>query len=443
MPWEALAAVAYGTLLVLIGRAHFREPRRRVPAAAGVGLGGLMVLGGLLLLLGSASGRGIALLSTVIVLLIVGWWIAQGLLQEEPQGLARPAALLAAGGLVAALLVAGGCAPGPPAGAPAAPGASESPDRPAERKPRMGAAIRGVEEPSGVQRSGDRLLVVGDGEPGTYYSLPAPVDPGATVALDPASLSRHVLSGNPHATDLEAVGVLADGRVVLLSEDLHSLLDDRGVVATYEDLDEMGGRGCEGLAIRDLGNGTSRVAVLWEGGYPESGPGAWTPRIFVHDVPAGASGLTVSPGNALAEVRLHLPLPAGAEPRAQRFRCPDLVWHRLRDDDADSWGFIVLMSSGWAVEPISGSLEECPKRANGRPLRWCYKWIQRFDLTGEPVGDPVDLAPFLPEAVRDSNWEGMGWYDPGHALVLVYDERVDFRVLDPQLAAVVPVPEGW
>jgi hypothetical protein len=426
MPWEALAAVAYGTMLVVLGRRHLREPRRRRPAAAAVVLGCLAALGGVLLLLGLASGRGIALLPAVIVFLVVGWWIAQGLLQEEPAGLARPVLLLAASGVVAALLVTGGCAPGPPAGAPA-----------------VDSGIRGIEEPSGVARMGDRLLIVGDGEAGTYYSLAVPGTPGATVPLAPPALSRHRLPGNPHATDLEAIGVLADGRIVVLSEDLPGLLDDEGVVATYADLREAGGRGCEGLAIRDLGGGASRVAVLWEGGYAEGAAEAWMPRILVHDVPPGASGRTVGPSSAAADIRLRVPHPAGVEPQAQRFRCPALVWHRLRQDDPDSWGFIALLSSGWAAKPMAGSEEECPKRPDGTPLRWCYKWIQRFDAAGDPVGEPLDLDPFFPAAIRHSNWEGMGWFEPGRSLVLVYDERVDFRVLDPQVAVIVPLPEGW
>jgi hypothetical protein len=231
---------------------------------------------------------------------------------------------------------------------------------------------------------------------------------------------------------------------VVLSEDLHALLDDRGIVAVYDELTEKNGRGLEGLAVRDLGDGASRVAVVWDGGYPDGGGGgAQVPRIFVHDVPAGASGLKISPGNALAEVRLQLPLPAGAEPRAQRFRCPDLVWHRLRGDDPESWGFIVLLSSGWAVPPAAGSAEECPKRDDGRPLRWCYKWLQRFDGSGRPVGDPYDLDPAFPPPIRLSNWEGLGWFEPERSLVLVYDESVAEKVLDPQEAIVVALPEGW
>jgi hypothetical protein len=399
-------------------------------------MGGLAILGGTMLLAGEPAGRGIALLPVVMVLLVVGWTLAQGLLRDEPSGMGRPAVLMAASGLVAALLVAGGCAPVPP---PATdPGASDPVADAVAADP-----VPGIEEPSGVLRDGDRLLVVGDGETGTWYSLPLPADAADRIPLAPAALVRHRLAGTPNATDLEAIDVLADGRVVVLSEDLHALLDEHGTVAEYDGLAETGGRGLEGLAVRDLGDGTSRVAVLWEGGYPDGGGSAQVPRIFVHDVPAGASGLMISPGNVLAEVRLQLPLPAGAEPRAQRFRCPDLVWHRLRKEDPESWGFIVLLSSGWSVPPVAGSSEECPKSGDGAPLRWCYKWIQRFDGSGRPVGDPYDLDPALPPPIRLSNWEGLGWFVPGSSLVLVYDERILERVLDPQEAIVVHLPDGW
>ena len=40
-------------------------------------------------------------------------------------------------------------------------------------------------------------------------------------------------------------------------------------------------------------------------------------------------------------------------------------------------------------------------------------------------------------------WEGMGWFVPGESLVLVYDERLARRRIDPQEALVVPLPEGW
>jgi hypothetical protein len=320
--------------------------------------------------------------------------------------------------------------------------------------PPPGAPIAGIEEASGVIRVGSRLLVVGDHEPGTYYSLD--LEPGETgrIRLRPDRLRRHRIGGGPYAMDLEAIDVLADGRIVILSERMSALLDSTGPVAVYgRDLAEVGGRGCEGLAVRPLPGGASRVAVLWEGGYPEAaslprlfrdraGGRAAAPTVVVHDIPAGASGLDVGPAEA-RRIELRVPLPAGVEPYAQRFRAPDLVWHRLDPDDDASWGFVVLLSSGWGRQPDAGTDAECPKIVNGRPLRWCYKWLQRFTTSGEPVGDPFDLDGVLPGALTHVNWEGMGWFVPGESVVLVYDERVAERTVDPQEAIVVPLPAGW
>ena len=104
---------------------------------------------------------------------------------------------------------------------------------------------------------------------------------------------------------------------------------------------------------------------------------------------------------------------------------------------------IALLSSGWGEEPDPGSEAECPKREDGRPVRYCYRALQRFTRDGEPYGDMVDLEPHFPPATRFSNWEGLGWFVPGESLVLVYDEKLARRRLDPQEALVVPLPEGW
>ncbi|MGH2570323.1 MAG: hypothetical protein ACRDGR_03815, partial [bacterium] len=126
------------------------------------------------------------------------------------------------------------------------------------------------------------------------------------------------------------------------------------------------------------------------------------------------------------------------------FRAPDLVWHRLREGEGpEAWGFIVLLSSEFGRKPDPGAPEECPRSANGKPLKYCYKWLQRFDSRGEAVGDPFDLAGAFPPEIRDQNWEGMGWYEPGRSLVFVYDEKIASRAIDPQEAVVLPLPEGW
>ncbi|MGQ0720965.1 MAG: hypothetical protein ACT4PE_05235 [Candidatus Eiseniibacteriota bacterium] len=314
--------------------------------------------------------------------------------------------------------------------------------------------VLGIEEASGVVRLGDDLFVVGDHESDTYYRVRLAPGEGGRIRLSPERLERRSVGPGAFAADLEAIGVLADGRLVVLSERLAALLDARGLVAGYgRDVAELGGRGVEGVAVRALPGAASRVAVLWEGGYPEVAilPAAlrerakgvaMLPLIVVHDLPAGARSVEV--GAEARLVQLDVPRPPGEEPTAQRFRAPDLVWHRLRSDDPESWGFIVLLSSGWAVPPAPGSIEECRTSGpDGRPLRWCHKWLQRFTAEGARVGEPFDLENALPEPLRTVNWEGLAWFEPERSLVLVYDERVAARAVDPQEAVVVPLPEGW
>ncbi len=315
-------------------------------------------------------------------------------------------------------------------------------------------AIVGIEEASGVARIDDELWIVGDHEPGTWYRMPlAGLEP-PRLRLEPERLSRHFIAGARYAADLESINRLPDGRLVILSERLFSLLDEDGIVAEYDhSLAEFGGRGLEGLAVRALDDGRARIAVLWEGGYPDPDrlpvpvaslvcQRAFRPVVVIHDLDPGAVEVRVEEEAILAQFELKVPLPPGDEPFAQRFRAPDLVWHDL--DDTGTPGFIVLMSSGYGEKPGPGWPDECPETsAKGKPLKYCYKWLQRFSLDGEPFGEPFNVADTFPDEIRHSNWEGMGWYDRGESLVFVYDEKLKRKALDPQEAFVLPLPDGW
>lgn len=127
-------------------------------------------------------------------------------------------------------------------------------------------------EASGIVRVGDDLLIVSDSDPGAYYRIRIN-DPNAhVIPIDPKSLTRIKLSAGAVALDLESIDILADGRVVVLSERLRALVADGGIVQEYDDpLSELAERGLEGVAVRPLPDGTSRVAVVWEGGYPNPG----------------------------------------------------------------------------------------------------------------------------------------------------------------------------
>ncbi len=334
--------------------------------------------------------------------------------------------------------------------------------------------IIGIQEASGIARSHDELLIVGDEEAGVFYRFPIPNDlPDSTtdsdseadgprgfrIPLHPENLKRVTWNQGAVAIDQESIGVLADGRVAILSERLRALWGEDGVIAEYPGaLAETGGRGLEGLAIRRDARGGSQVAVLWEGGYPSfgglppalrdaAGRSAMNPIIVTHRIESGERGIVVGEGPDERRIELQVPHPAsGDEPAAQRFRAPDFVWYRFPDTPGDEWGFLVLLSSSYSIAPSPGSIEECLERdaSTGEPLRYCFKWLQRFDTEGRPWGEPLDLSNVLPEDIGDVNWEGIDWYYGKHggrqrALVLTYEQSQS----ELSEAYVLILPAGW
>ncbi len=284
-------------------------------------------------------------------------------------------------------------------------------------------------EASGVARHGDSLLLVDDGSNGVYFRFALRGEAGPEIVLDPSRLERVELPKAYIATDLEGIDILADGRVVVLSERLRALFSADGIVADYDaPLSEFGKRGLEGVAVRPLPDQSSQVAVLWEGGYPEYqhvpeqlraqvGRKALRPLIQLHFLRPGESGLLVRGGGL---VSLDVPIPGGREPAAQRFRAPDLVWHEHRKD---RWGFIVLLSS---------------QDSTDKP-RYMYHWLQRFSADGKRIGKPIDLDLIMPRDLKGVNWEGLGWFEEGQSLVLVHESQLTPR----SVAYVLPLPNDW
>jgi hypothetical protein len=287
---------------------------------------------------------------------------------------------------------------------------------------------------SGVLRDGDCLLVVDDEEPGIYFRYHLGGARGPMIYLETLPVERVSLPRGDLAIDLESLERLADGRIVVLSERLRSLISAEGVVAEYEGtLGEIGRRGLEGVAVRRLENGSSRVAVLWEGGYPDLnqlppalhqrvGGRAYRPRILVHDLKPGESPGRIYTHGALRFFELEVPRPRGREPRAQRFRAADLVW-ALPSGSQDGEGFIVLLSS----QSLTPRME------------FHYHWLQRFTAEGKPVGEPLDLNVLVPPQYLRINWEGLGWFEEGESLVLVHERNTPI----PLVALVVELPESW
>jgi hypothetical protein len=222
-----------------------------------------------------------------------------------------------------------------------------------------------VQEASGIARLEDKLIMVGDDADGKYFELKLEGQEGPIIPIDPSKVKEIILPGAELAMDLEGIDILADGRIALLSEQLRCLVakesiksDDYVVIAEYDrTLTELGNRGLEGLAVLKLEDGSSQVAVLWEGGYPEYyavplqlrdqvGRFPLNPVVVVHKIRNGEmAGLVHQP---LKYITLNVPKPIGDVPLAQRFRATDLVWHDWHDKEGGGdmvQGFIVLLSS--------------------------------------------------------------------------------------------------
>ncbi len=333
-----------------------------------------------------------------------------------------------------------------------------------------------VREASGVARLGDRLIIVGDDADGRYFELDLEARRDPVIPIDPAKVRGVSIPNAAMAMDLESIDILADGRIAVLSEQLRCLVAGKSgvdqpfeVVAEYaRTFAEFGSLGLEGLAVSKQDNGGSKVAVLWEGGYPDFesvpqqlrdrvGRFPLKPVVIVHEISEqGVADLVLQPPKIIP---LQVPEPNGEEPESQRFRGTDLVWHRWRSPNEKEGvieGFIVLLSS--SNSPVEG------------PRRYRFKYLQRFDMEGRTVGDPLDLTSvcrtILGESAdevcrelgfemsyhmrnvigiveesqgEDVNWEGLGWFVEGESLITIYDTWPK----DPPFALIFDIPEEW
>ena len=292
-----------------------------------------------------------------------------------------------------------------------------------------GAESIPIREASGITRLGNDLLIVDDSQNGAYFRFALAGERGPMIRLTPERLSRVPLPHASMATDLEAINVLSDGRVVVLSERLRALFGQNGMIADYgAPLSEFGKRGLEGLAVRPARNNGSHVAVLWEGGYPDYyqvpeqlrsrvGRQALQPVVQNHLLASGDNGIQVRGANF---VMLDVPVPRGRGRRAQRFRAPDLVWHRQADG---AWGFITLLSSMNSVD---------------RPT-YEHHWLQRFSGKGKRIGERLDLDAIVGEKLRGVNWEGLSWFESGKSLVMVHESHPE----PVPTAYVLQLPDHW
>jgi len=245
-----------------------------------------------------------------------------------------------------------------------------------------------IKEASGIVRVGDKLLIVSDDVPGTYfeYSIQAskrnikfepdkketqsaqtnkqktdskkdkPKIQSVNFELAPNRITiMGPIGGAELAIDLESIDLLADGRIALLSEQLAALViienNESGhslsLVKSYDGMvDEIGGKGLEGLAIKKE-NHHSRVAALWEGGCAKKkdlpkqlqdtvDKVYMKPHILVHDIPNKIIPKyeKIKSGKKVKTISLEISK-IQKKSKIGHYRAKDLVWHKD--------GFIVLL----------------------------------------------------------------------------------------------------
>ena len=207
----------------------------------------------------------------------------------------------------------------------------------------------------------------------------------------------------PRLRGPEAIDVvsLPDGEEVwlILDEDDRRLIDlSGGDLSLPKALKEVCGRGLEGLAARWKG-GRIEVAVLWEGGFynPKGGPQKGCAKKLGELTRPVVALFAWRPGKGATSplVRFELAVPDPGDD--ERFRASDLVW----DGDA----LLVLLRS-----------------TNAADDRFSHTWLQRFDLAGEPVGEPLKLDEEWGAYCAGKNWEALDWTLDGGRLVMGYDE---------------------
>ena len=286
-----------------------------------------------------------------------------------------------------------------------------------------------IREASGIARVGESVLIVGDDIPGTYFKVPISSIQGVLTEIKPGMFNRFELFGGEKTTDLEGIEVMADGRIVAISEDRCELYSKDGIVARYPaSFIETGNRGLEGLAIREGNSGSSVIAVLWEGGFPIAklledrhkhlNSISMPIVVFLHTLAKDAVDL--NPEGKL--IVLDNPLPPGVKSNEERFRAPGIVWHRFETGGEEQWGLIVLMRS-----------------LNAESSKFSYHYLHLYDLEGNVIAKHDLGGIFKKYDVLDQNWEGLDWFVGGESLLMVNDNYSG----DNPIVMVIDLPEDW
>lgn len=293
-----------------------------------------------------------------------------------------------------------------------------------------GGAAQDSRESSGIVRRGDSIYVVSDSWTKGYLGYRVPVGTSGIIRLASSGPSSPLEFANGMLPiDLEGIAIGPGDTILVLSEGDRQLLSRTRVIHTFdEDVGpDDGNRGLEGLASRPApaGHG-SEIAAVWEGGYHQ-GPRppdhiALPPRLVRLALSADGAVERASDPALLDLQALHEELDQTHPGCSYRYRVPGIEWY--------GDGFIVLLSS------LRG-----PDRTDSCAEEYGPKALMRFDLSGAPVGEPYLLREPLERMgdTEDRNWEGLGWWEQDHRLMMVNDDPDPRRTT----VAILPLPTGW
>ncbi|MFT7644040.1 MAG: hypothetical protein ACI9G1_005806 [Pirellulaceae bacterium] len=267
-------------------------------------------------------------------------------------------------------------------------------------------------DPSAVVVHDGMVHLVGNESDQRYFRFTVEALPktGEAKRLSDLELIDTVEVDHTRANDLESIDVL-EGRIAVISEDVSQIICRDKTVVDYSDipsLRENGGRGLEGMSIRELAGKSSQVAVVWEGGIHHSDDSiAGLPLLMTHCLPRGCHGSKVVFHGEIWEERLcKVKMPSAFKDKL--FRCPDLVWCWSTADE--QWGLLLLLS------------QQAPRNSR-------KKYLQLYDPSGTPLGEPAHLEDLgLPSEgdYIEHNWEGLCWHtdeNGNDSLLMVNDAQ--------------------
>lgn len=259
------------------------------------------------------------------------------------------------------------------------------------------------EEPSGIIVHDQWIYIVGNESNDMYFRYPVGLVNGDKRVV---SINPDVVAPNPikiarkDANDLESIAMRGDD-VVVLSEDSMRVYDknDRwlnyGELAIFKEIDK---RGLEGLAVRELPDGTYHVALAHEYVPFPNILDEERPLLLVHK--SGPDPTNLGHDEYCPQIKqVAIQSPYGGD----TFRCTDLVWCWSTNKKPEGdWGLLLLLSN---VDKDNHPNE---------------KYVHEYDLEGNPVGVPQKLDDLgMPTDLIGENWEGMCWHK--NQLLLVND----------------------